>query len=203
MTDGIDSKIVQFAADIKTRDQHNEAIVARLIEFTTLLYGEIDAVLDILKAQGIACGSLGIHEPSKGQKVFEFDWNTYRVSLWPSPKPALPDPESDIPFVTTPTGRLIVYLRHVNQPEPARAIGDYYVTESGNLYVGGALGLLHYQSFDQNDLRDLAFGLFTALGRIVVTHMPLKQITFDPVSQTTKNPLGFAVPNPKVRTLID
>jgi len=189
------SKLVEF---MKERDQKAEEVISTVRSFTSMLYDELESVIQAAIAEGAAhLGNIKRKALSKGLQSFSFELEEMRVVISPVPTAALPNPDFVVAarrLEQIPHGRVVIFQQYADEKFEALTIGEIYIAPDGEWCTTGIVGPGIESSFDKTNLEPFAISLVEALvHRVKVTHMSIDDTHLDAANQSFKNPVkvGF------------
>lgn len=189
------SKLVGF---MKERDQKAEEVISTVQSFTSMLYDELENVIQAAIAEGAAhLGNIKRKGLSKGLQSFSFELEEMRVIISPVPTAALPNPNFVVAsrrLEQIPHGRVVIFHQYADEEFEGLAVGEIYIAPDGGWCTTGIVGPDIQSSFDKTNLEPFALSLIESLvHRVEVSHKSMDDTHFDVANQSFKNPvqIGF------------
>jgi hypothetical protein len=187
-------RITKLAAALDQRTRLEQAVIARLKDFCSMLYTRLEVILQQIEHQ-----SSGVNTESRrmaleaGFSSFSFLWQGAYIEFLPVPTVAVTADQPISPLIPQVTaGRIMVYRGNKENPYESYPSAEIFVFEDGSWAAAGFAGLRAESAYSPDSLGEFVLIFLEHLTYELITyHRPRKEMKYNPDMHEPEGHIGF------------
>lgn len=187
-------RITKLAAALDQRAQLEQAVIARLKDFSFVLYTQLDLLLHEIERQRHGINTERRRKDLEAGFVsFSFLWEGAYIEFLPIPIVAMTSDEQISPLIPrVPSGRMMIYRGKEDNPFEAYPSVEIFVFANGGWAASGFTGLQAEAAYSSNNLGEFVLTFLEHLTyELISYHRPRKEMRYDPDLHKPEGAIGF------------
>lgn len=193
-------RITKLAAALDQVARLEHAVIARLKDFCSMLYSQLEVMLHQIEHQ-----SSGVNTESRRKSLeagfasFSFLWQGAYIEFLPVPTVAVTADQPLSPLIPQViSGRIMVYRGNEDNPYESYPSAEIFVFEDGGWAAAGFAGLHAEATYTPDSLGDFVLTFLEHLTYELITyHRPRKEMRYNPDMHKPEGAIGFRRNNVK------
>lgn len=187
-------RITKLTVALDQRTQREQAVLARLKDFSAVLYTQLESILHQIEQQSSSVDTESRRKALEADfESFSFLWEGAYVAFLPVPTVAVTADEQISPLIPQiVSGRIMVFRGNEENPYESYPSAEIFVFEDGGWAASGFAGLRAEAAYTPESLGEFILTFLEHLTYELITyHRPRKEMRYNPDMHKPEGSIGF------------